>query len=350
LLLAKTHRLLADNYSNLYRVEDYYKECSIFYKYYQKLGTGKEIYKALYYAYLGRYYNLRFLIDKSNYYTSNALKIYHNNKKEAHLIDVYQLYTSHAFTVRNLDKRNMDSHFKYHDSILYYFNKRFPYDNLKRAKILVSVAAIQLDNATNNLYNTDTIKLQLGTYHADKAIATYNQAIEINDRFAGYSHSNSAFLNNLKGLMYFYKKEYDKALICYDEGIKRLTVSADISQTGFNNNNNIMLGILSWKAWCLDDMFRNSNDKRLLFRINKTLLLMEKVWQRHANEIIRTKQQYNTNHYSNSPYHNVVKNYYELYRITGKNNFKEKLFEFDEKSKYSALLESLYKEKNNKGV
>ncbi|WP_396195610.1 hypothetical protein, partial [Flavobacterium sp.] len=78
-LLAKTHQLLAIGYDKLYLIEDYLKETKTFYQYYKKAAPDKEIYKALYYAYVGRYYNMRFMVDKAFFYTNAALKIYHKN-------------------------------------------------------------------------------------------------------------------------------------------------------------------------------------------------------------------------------------------------------------------------------
>ena len=79
LLLAKTHQLLAICYDKLFLIEEYLMETKTFYSYYKKAAPKKEIYKALYYAYLGRYYNMRFIVDKAFTYTSTALKIYHKH-------------------------------------------------------------------------------------------------------------------------------------------------------------------------------------------------------------------------------------------------------------------------------
>ncbi len=73
LLLAKSHQLLAICYDKLFLLEDYLTETNTFYSYYKKAAPNKEIYKALYYAYLGRYYNMRFIVDKAFGYTNAAL-------------------------------------------------------------------------------------------------------------------------------------------------------------------------------------------------------------------------------------------------------------------------------------
>ena len=214
-LFAKTHQLLANCYDKLYLLEDYLKESNAFYSYYKKAYPNSEIYKALYYTYLGRYYNMRYLIPKAFYYTNAALKIYHKNKKEAHLIDAYLVYNAHSFTLRNYPRTTQLEKIKYVDSLHYFLNKRFPYDNLKKARIYISVTAMDLDNASFFLNNPDFKNLSKGNYYADKTIAIYNKALAINEKFAGKYYSNSANLNVLKGLLFFYKKDYKSTLENY---------------------------------------------------------------------------------------------------------------------------------------
>ena len=139
LLLAKTHQLLAICYDKLYLIEDYLTETNTFYRYYQKASPEKEIYKALYYAYIGRYYNMRFIVDKAFLYTNAALKIYHKQRDEKE-VDHYIFYNAHLFTERN-HQPNLAIKFKYVDSLSFFINKRYPYDNLKKARLMVSLAA-----------------------------------------------------------------------------------------------------------------------------------------------------------------------------------------------------------------
>lgn len=342
-LFAKTHQLLANCYDKLYLIEDYLKESNAFYSYYKKAYTNTEIYKALYYTYLGRYYNMRYLIPKAFYYTNAALKIYHKNKKEAHLIDAYLVYNAHSFTLRNYPGIPLTEKIQYVDSLHYFLKKRFPYDNLKKARIYISITAMDLDNASYFLNNPDHKNLSKGNYYADKTIAFYNKALAINEKFAGKYYSNSANLNALKGLIYFYKKDYKSTLENYDEGINRLLVTNNT----FTNINPMLADLLDWKAWCLDEMYIQNKDVKLLYEIENTLLLMENVWLRYTNEIIKNKQQYNSCGYVSSPYSNLVGNYYKLYKATGQKKYIDLFYKYDEKSKYSALLETLYKEKKS---
>ncbi|MBP6181420.1 CHAT domain-containing tetratricopeptide repeat protein [Flavobacterium sp.] len=343
LLLAQTHQLLANCYDKLNLTEDYLTECNLFYNCYKKAFPDKDIYKALYYAYLGRYYNLRFLIHKGFYCTDKAISIFNKNKKDSGLIDVYLLYNAHSFSSRN-HKTKVGDKFIYADSLRYFLNKRFPYDNAKKARAIISIAAINLDEAAINLHQYPN-NLTKGNYNANKAIAYYNQALALNYKFIGYYNPNSAHVNALKGLMYFYKKDYKSALKYYNEGINQLSLSRDLKQNSLYNNNPIMISLLNWKAWCLDDKYIQNKDTKLLYEIESTLLLMENVWLQYTNDIIKNKKQYNINGYISSPYNNQVKNYCKLYKATGKERYLALFYKYDEKSKYSTLLEILYKEK-----
>nr|WP_315140436.1 CHAT domain-containing tetratricopeptide repeat protein [uncultured Flavobacterium sp.] len=342
LLLAQTHQLLANCYDKLSLTEDYLTECNLFYNCYKKAFPDKAIYKALYYAYLGRYYNLRFLTSKGFYCTDKAIFIFNKNKKDSGLIDVYLLYNAHSFSSRN-HKTRVGDKFIYADSLNYFLNKRYPYDNIKKAKTLITMAAIHLDEAAINLHQFTNYSK--GNYNANKAIAFYNQALALNHKFIGYYNPNSAHANSLKGLMYFYKKDYASSLKYYNEGIRQLSLPSDLKLEGFSNNNPMMIGLLNWKAWCLDDLYTQNKDAKLLHEMESTLLLMEHVWLRYTNDIIKNKNQYNVNGYISSPYNNLVKVYYKLYKTTGNERYLALIYQYDDKSKYSTLLETLYKEK-----
>lgn len=337
LLLAKTHQLLANCYDKLYLIEDYLTQTNTFYNYYKKAAPKKEIYKALYYAYLGRYYNMRFLIKKAFYYTNSALKIYHKHPDEKE-VDAYLFYNAHLFTQRNLE-RNFNVKLKYMDSLRFFINKRYPYDNLKKARLIVSIAAPYLDSAADLYSNKKNKSFSIAC--AKKAIANYNIAIQMNDKFAGVHHANAANLYSLKGLMYFYLKDYKKALENYDKGINRLT----IKPFEFTSNTDLLVNLLNWKAWCLDDMYNQNKDLKLLYEIEQIMLLEEKYWLQYATSIFKDKQKFNTNRYIDAPFTDLAKIYFKLYKATGKTSYIDLYFNYDEKSKYTVLLENLYKER-----
>ncbi len=338
LLLAKTHQLLAICYDKLFLLDDYLTECKIFYSYYKKAAPEKEIYKALYYSYIGRYYNMRMIPEKAYYNTNMALKIYRKNKEEQD-VDTYILYNAHLFSERNHAK-TLAIKLKYIDSLRYFINKRYPYDNLKKARLLVSMAAPNIEVASE-LYNKNCANYNLSIECANRAISYYDEALVMNDKLAGFHHPNAALLSALKGLMLFYKKDYKGALENYEIGIKRLTVSPYI----FTNSNANLIDLLKWKGWCLTDIYDQNKDTKLLYEIEKTMLMEEKYWLEYANTIFKSKQKFNTNSYIHPHYNDLAINYYKLYKETGKEKYISLYYENDEKSKYTALLENLFKEK-----
>jgi hypothetical protein len=204
---------------------------------------------------------------------------------------------------------------------------------------MVSLAAPCIEPALGLYINKGNQSLPL--YYANKAISCYEAAIIMNDKLAGIYHPNAAFLYSLKGLMYFYKGDYKKALENYDLGIKRLTLYPYV----FTTNNAILFDLLKWKAWCFDDMYNQNKDLRLLYKIEKIMLLEEKYWLQYAKPIFRNKERYNTNGYISSPYNDLAKNYFKLYKATGEKQYLDLYFEYDEKSKYTGLLENLCKER-----
>jgi len=341
-LYAKTHVLMASNYSALMLLEDYKRECNLFYSYYQKAFPDKQIYKALYYAYIFRYYKLKYRSDKAAFYAQNALKIYRKNKSDERLIDVYKIYQAYSFLIRDsqddiVNSRNNQLEFA--DSLLYFFNKRYPYENVRKSAILISTTAVNLDLAASYLF-IEKINISEGKKYAFLAIADYDKAIAINDKYTSYNNPQTASYLSLKGLMYFYLEDYEKAVLTYDDGIKRLTELSS-SQDNFVLNNYTLLVLLKWKAWCLEEMRKKNQKSNNLFEINRTLIFMEQVWDRYAAELINSDNEYFSNTYNLLPYPHLMKNNLELYELTNKTTFLQKVIEYEEKSKYAALLNEM---------
>jgi CHAT domain-containing protein len=340
-LLAKTHQLLAICYDKLFLIEDYLEECNTFYNYYKKAAPEKEIYKALYYAYLGRYYNIRGIVDKAFGYTNAALKIYHKHPEEKE-VDPYIFYNAHLFTIRNNGTTDSKT-LQFRDSVSFILNKRYPFDNLKKARLLISLAAPNLDSV-ERILNKDSEKL---IFNADVAINYYKKLIAINNKHSGYYDSNAANAFSLIGLMYFYKKDYENAIKCYDEGIRKMSIY-NSNRTDFYSINNLThIGLFNWKTWCLNVMYDNTNNINLLYQIESDLKILEKIWIRYSNQIIKSKENYNNNGYVDCPYLLMVNNYKKLYDLTGQNIYLTKIYEYDEKSRYSSLLENQIKSTNS---
>ncbi|WP_445717581.1 CHAT domain-containing protein [Flavobacterium sp.] len=342
LLLAQTHQLLAQVYDKLFLFEEYKKECDLFYSYYCKAYPKIKIHKSLYYSYLGRYYNMRNLIDKAYYYTNNAIKIYNANPKEQFLIEPYILYNSHLFTLRNRTTLPFETKMAYKDTLDYYLEKRYPYDNVKKTRLIISQVALYLDklviNDTINNSNFEILK------------KAYTRSQRLTDKLVGYYYPPSANVASLLGLINFYKKDYSKALYYYDDGIRRLQIYSKANKDYLTNSPFVLLNLLHWKVWCLNEMYDKNPNLSLLYESKKTLNLMEEVWIRYSNQIFYSKASFNYSDYSDCPYTDLLNLNYKLYQFTKKNIYLNNFFEYNEKLRYSGLIHNYVINKNYPGV
>jgi len=282
---------------------------------------------------------LRYIIDKAYDYTNKALKIYHKHPLETE-VDPYIFYNAHLFTERN-HAPTFDIKLKYIDSLSYFINKRYPYDNVKKSRLLISIAAIDFDKGAQ----IDNIKIKdksVALYHINEALKYYNQALLINEKLIGFNNSNSAFLNSLKGLAFYYKKDYVTAIKSFDEGINRLLFFKK-ERNIYSTNPTILIDLLTYKVWSLDKMYEMNKDIKFLYQIDMTLSLCEKIWINYSNELINNEKQYFTLGYLAPPFTDFINNYYKLNQITPCKKYINKLFEYSEKSKYMALLENKIK-------
>lgn len=331
-LLAETHLQMANNYDHLFFFEDYLKHCKQYYHFINKSYPKKEIYKALYYAYLGRYYNVKYQIDKANSFTKSALKIYHRNKQDAHLIEVYKVYNAHSFTNRNT-LMSFPNKFKYVDSLLFHLNKKFPFDNVKKSKHLVSAQMTEFDKG----YNLSLDNYKEGKLYINKTIEVFNKAIVNNDNLVGNNYDVSAKINSLKNLLYRASKDYAKSLKECDEGIKRIS-ETDLLNLGFASNNYQILTLLRQKHLVLDELNKSNPKQKQQQQIIDNLLLMEKIWNRYSQDQINANADFMSNMYNQNPYSFLFEAYLKMFEITDNKKYLEKIHEYDEKSKYNSLL------------
>ena len=121
--------------------------------------------------------------------------------KKENYKDAYLFYNAHLFTTRN---HRADLCQKYIDSLSFFLNQRFPYDNLKKARLFTSIASPYLDLAANNLYVIEKPNYEFGNWNANKCISLYSQGIAMYDRLSGFYHPEAAYQNELRGLMYLF--------------------------------------------------------------------------------------------------------------------------------------------------
>lgn len=335
-LLAETHLQMANNYDHLFFFEDYLKHCNQYYHFINKAFPKKEIYKALYYAYLGRYYNVKYQIDKANSYTEDALKIYRKNKKDANLIDVYKLYNAHCFTNRNTPMPFPDR-YKFIDTLLFHLNKKFLFDNVKKSKHLVSAQMMEFDRG----YNLSLDNNKDGKLFINKTIEVFNKALVNYDNCVGSNYDVSAKINGLKNLLYLASKDFKKSLNECNIGIERVS-DRDLLNLGFASNNYQILSLLRQKHLVLDELNKSNPQQKQQQQIIDNLLLMEKIWNRYSQDQVNANADFMSNMYNQNPYSFLFQAYLKMFEITNNKKYFEKIHEYDEKSKYNSLLLTAY--------
>ena len=331
-LLAETHLQMANNYDHLFFFEDYLKHCNQYYHFINKAFPKKEIYKALYYAYLGRYYNVKYQIDKANSFTKSALKIYHKNKQDAYLVDVYKLYNAQSFTNRN-NQISFPNKFKYVDSLLFHLNKKFPFDNVKKSKHLVSAQMLEFDKG----YNLTLDNNKDGKLFINKTIEVFNKALVNYDNCVGSNYDVSAKINGLKNLLYLASKDFKKSLNECNIGIERVS-ERDLLNLGFASNNYQILSLLRQKHLVLDELNKSNPQQKQQQQIIDNLLLMEKIWNRYSQDQVNANADFMSNMYNQNPYSFLFQAYLKMFEITKNKKYLDKIHEYDEKSKYNSLL------------
>lgn len=331
-LLAETHLQMANNYDHLFFFEDYLKHCNQYYYFINKAYPKKEIYKALYYAYLGRYYNVKYQIDKANSFTKSALKIYHRNKQDAYLVDVYKLYNAQSFTNRNYPT-SFQERYKYVDSLLFHINKRFPVDNVKKSKHLVSAQMMEFDRG----YNLSLDNNKDGELFINKTIEVFNKALVNYDNYVGSNYDVSAKINGLKNLLYLASKDFKKSLNECNIGIERVS-ETDLLNLGFASNNYQILSLLRQKHLVLDELNKSNPQQKKQQQIIDNLLLMEKIWNRYSQDQVNANADFMSNMYNQNPYSFLFQAYLKMFEITNDKKYLDKIHEYDEKSKYNSLL------------
>ena len=335
-LIATTHLLVANNFDNLFFFDEYLKHCKLYYYNILKAFPKTEIYKALYFSCLGRYYNIRMEIDKANYYTETALKIYHKNEKDARLIEVHKLYNAHTFTIRNTHIPFEDK-IKYKDSVSIFLNKKFPFDNVKKAKIITSITMLNFDSAYNRLMNND----KKGAPYYEKAFLDFAKSLAIYNKYVGFNYDVSAKINGLKNLLYLSVKDYSKSLKEANEGISRIS-DKDILKLGFASNNYHIITLLRQKHLVLDEINKVNPKLEIQLQIIANLLLMEKIWNRYSQDQLEVSNDFMSNTYNQNPYSFLFKSYLKIYELTSNKKYLEKIHEYDEKNRYNSLLLTSY--------
>lgn len=336
-LIANIHINQAQNYEQLFVYEKYLFHVHKYYAAIQKAYPNSAIYKALYYSYLSRYYNIKYQIDKANYYSSNALKIYYKNKRDSNSIPVHKLYAAHIFSLRNVGEGSYINKFRYLDTLNYFLEKELPGNSVKKAKVLISNAALDFDIAYNGYLNNLHYN---PSFYAKRAFKLYDKALKMHEAIVGPNHNISARIHGFKLFLYYASGDLNSALNECNEGIKKITDSRLVPY-GFSINNYFLISLLKAKNLILSKM-NSTNDLNKQFQIIQNLEILEKIWNRYYQDQVHNSSDFMSNMYNESPYVLLFNAYLKLYEITKEVKYIEKIHEYDEKTKYYSLLTTVF--------
>lgn len=337
LTFAKVHRQFADNYDLLFLSEAYLTNVNKFIKFYRLAAPKNKMYEAVYHAYLGRYYNLKFDLATAYKNTTRALNIYHKNKNFSNLIDVYKVYESHCFTLRNTgDPQSVKE--SYIDTLKQKTYKLYPNDNVKRARALIPLSSLELDYAYNTLSNSEILmsdKVRKNLIH--NSTINYKKGIDIYKSAGFNKHDYLPRYYNLQSWIYYGNKDYSKALKLNNNAIKSYS---DITflEEGFVANNTRILSSIRFKVIALRKLRETTQNQKINEDYIQTLLLYEKLWEQLLLEQVQNKSDFVSNMYNQNPYQYLFEYYAQLYKKNNDYQYLTKAHLYEEKSKYGSLL------------
>ncbi|MFD2551573.1 CHAT domain-containing protein [Bizionia sediminis] len=346
---AKLHRLLADNYAFLFLHSLALHHSNKFIHYYRLHAPNEEIYEALYHTYLGHYYNIKFDIPEAYKNTSKALEIYHQNKTSAHLIDVYKIYENHSFTLRNHPHSPKNYKHLYTDSLKTIINKRFPYDNIKKARAIIAMTAVEMDDVYNTLtiLNPDSLNIETRDKMVAKVNSSFQEGVAIYNKLIGPKADYLPRYHTLQAYLH-YANEYYYTALDNLQNAKASYANDQFVNQGFAANNFRILSILRSIRVTLDGLRQDKINPKLEAHYLENLLLFEKNWDKYLLDQIQDNSSFTFNIYNQNPYQYLFEYYANLYLRTQNKAHLLKAHEYEEKTKYSSLLTTLSLTKSQK--
>jgi CHAT domain-containing protein len=347
--LAELYILKTHIYYDLSLLEYMPENSAKAYKIYQQIHPNKDIFRALHYGVLSRYYNHKNKMDSASFFSEEALKILNNNRADAALIDDYLIYMFHASTMRNRQDLSVRIKGKYlsnaySDSAIWYCNKKYPENNFKKARLYHATATTYLDFANDKNYSTNPAEAES---NFNSAITYYSKAVKIYDSISGYHNVLSAHCNTLTGLLYFYRKDYRKAIECYDQTIKRLTANPENLLGKTLNYEQQITAVLKLKNLALQEIYNQNQQKEVLLKIIENLKISTWYWDHYVEDALIEKKKPYRDNYSLTPYNALASAYLNLYESEKKEEYLQEAFLYSEKHRYPGVYYALLLEKNH---
>jgi CHAT domain-containing protein len=335
---AKIHCLLADINDKRIHTDLLLKNAQDFRYYYNKIASDEPEYEALYYAYLSRYYNLQMMVDKGLEYSKKSVALFKQSKNKKPLIPVFRIYANHLFSLRN-SSATFQQKEAYKDTLLAWVEYEYPVEHIEKSLQIVSSHLFVLDSIANyaegNCKHPQTPCFHELVAPLEKVIKRETEKI---NALIGERNPYTARNNQLIGLLSFYMHETQKAKKLYDTAIATLLLPDSLHFGLLTPYNALLTSSLLWKAKCLDKEYYKTGALTLLLEKEQILQQMTLVWQHYIEEILGPTTSFNRNKYTQNPYSELQQTYVQLYKHTGAEQYKTKIYHCGELAGQYSLL------------
>ncbi|GGE15744.1 hypothetical protein GCM10010831_16320 [Psychroflexus salis] len=327
---AKAHLGLANTYDKIIEVDRFLEHTEKFRYYFGLAYPDKEIYEALYYSYISRYYSIRMLHDKANLYARKSLSILHKNINDSHLIAVELIYLNYLFSLRNYSD-NFELKKSYRDTIEIILNKKYAGYHTQKSEVKIGANMFLIDTLSNS-YIEGHLESESHKQLSKQLSEIFEEQIESLDQNIGYYNLYSSRYQSLLGLVHFYNNDFTSALKNYEKSIYKIT-GLDQTENTFSAYNFMLSTSYLWKARSLNALYEKTKNIDYLVSNEKNLNELKKTWQLYIDDRINDKNDFNRNNYLSNPYPTIQNNYIQLYLATHNEAYKEDIFISGELSK-----------------
>ncbi len=252
-------------------------------------------------------------------------KIYKNNHPNIGIC-----YVNLAFSYQDINKFKLQ--LEYANKAINIFNSKYEKNNLH-----TNIALNCLASAYNNLGHIDSAQ-----FYFNKVIAFYKDAKIISKLAYAYNHYAKVLIK---------KRQHLTAIDTLQKAIQAIckwkaTTRFDNPEPGDSYNKSILVELLTQKAYAANKQYLQSLDIRYLklssCTYNLAIDAINKMRFEFSTPLTRTQ----LTEKSLPIFENAIKCAYELFKITGDDNFVLKAFELSEKRKAFNLFQSMIKNKH----
>lgn len=335
-MVGRVHQLMADNNDLLFRHDDYLYHTEQFIHFYRLAEGSSDLREAVYHSYMGRYYNLKYAIDQAFFHSSKSLELFHASGAPYSDPQVVKLYEGHCLTLRNYPGPEFEKYL-YVDTLKTLVNRYMSFPSIKKAKALISIASVQLDEAFGVLSDpTEGLTERERESLLKSVVAHYTKGIEMFQELGFEKHDYLPRYYDLQAWLHFGNQDYRKALDMVEEGINAYT-NGDYFEMGIAGNTYRAVTSFRFKALVLSRMNDLKVDSVMNSRYRKALTVFENLWENYSLEQVHRTGDFVTEMYNQHPYQYLYDYYANTYVTTGDDSHLKKAHVYEEKSRYPSL-------------